>query len=145
MPFRSADDPVARARQHKRIAIDGARAGFEFAREAGMQAPEGLQPRIAEIEIGKQPPQPDRRPRHDGILDLAEPAEEPCGEPPRNSVGQQKVDVLLLDDPPEFRPQAHSVTVLSSTEKPLHDESRLSPRAKRGPLRNAKGPSLRSG
>ena len=72
-----------------------------------MQALERLQPGIAEIEIGKQTPHPDPRPRHDGIFDLAEPAEEPCGEPPWDPVGQQEVDVLLLNDPREFRPQAH--------------------------------------
>ena len=39
----------------------------------------------------------DRSVAHQGLLDLAEPADEPSREPPRNAVGQQEVDVLLLE------------------------------------------------
>ena len=93
-----ADDGVARACQHLRIGIDRPRAGLQLAREAGMQAREGLLPGVAEVEIGEQAPHRDRRPRHDRVLDLAEPAHPARREAPRDPVGQQEVDVLLVED-----------------------------------------------
>ena len=49
-----------------------------------------------QVEIGEQAPDADRQIAHQRLLDLAEPAHELRGQPARNAVGEQEVDVLLL-------------------------------------------------
>ena len=122
-----ADDGVARACKHLRVVVDRPRARLQRTREAGVQALEGLLPGITEIEIGEQAPDRDRRPRHDGVLDLAEPAHPARREAPGDAVRQQEVDVLLVEDFQQFRTQAHGVTGART----------LSPRAERGAFRDA--------
>ena len=56
--------------------IDRARAVFQFAGEAVVQAAELRLLGLAQIEVGEQPPQRDREVAHQRLLDLAEPADE---------------------------------------------------------------------
>ena len=53
--------------------------------------------RLAQVEIGEQAPDADRQVAHQRLLDLAEPAHEPGQQPARDAVGQQEVEVLLLE------------------------------------------------
>ena len=78
-----------------RVMVDRACVGFQLSREAGVQAREALHLRFAQIEIGEQPPDRDRGSRQQRRLDLAEPAEKPIRQLPRDMVLQQKADVLL--------------------------------------------------
>ena len=77
-----------------RVAVDRTRAGFQLSREAGVQAREALRLRFAQVEIGEQPPDRDRGSRQQRRLDLAEPAEKPIRQLTRDTVRQQKADVL---------------------------------------------------
>ena len=52
--------------------------------------------RLAQVEIGEQPPHADRQVAHQRLLDLAEPAHESRQQAARNAVGEQEIDVLLL-------------------------------------------------
>ena len=91
-----ADDGVARADHDLRVGIGRAQARLELAGEAVVQALEFGLFGLGQIEIGKQPPAGDRGVADHRILDLAEPAHEPGQRRPRNAVGQQEVEVLLL-------------------------------------------------
>ena len=51
-----------------------------------------------EVEIGEEAPDPDREIAHQRLLDLAEPADELRQQPPRDAVGQQEIEVLLLEN-----------------------------------------------
>src|SRR5215831_12601048 len=72
----------------------GRASGFQRSREARVQAAETLRPRVAQVEIGEQPPDRDRGSRQQWQLDLAEPAEKPIRQLTRDVVRQQKADVL---------------------------------------------------
>src|SRR5579864_234534 len=62
---------------------------------------------FAEIEIAEQPPQADREVAHQGLLDLAEPADELGRQPPRNAVGEEEIDILLRQQAPDLRADRH--------------------------------------
>ena len=64
---------------------------------------------LAEIEIGEQPPSRDRKVANERLLDLAEPADELRRQPPRNAVGQEEINVFLLEDPKDLRPHRHGI------------------------------------
>ncbi len=102
-----ADDAVAGARKHVRGGVDTPRTGLQLAGEAGVQALEALLLRIPKVEIGKQAPDRDRRASDQRTLDPAEPAEEARREPARNAIGQQEVDVFVLQDLREFGTKRH--------------------------------------
>ena len=80
------------------IGIDRPGAVLQLAGEAVVQARELGLLRLAQVEVGEQPPEPDRQVAHERLLDLAEPAHEPGRQPPRNAVGQQEIEVFLLED-----------------------------------------------
>ena len=91
-----ADDGIGRADHDRRIGIRRTQAGLELARKTIMQALEVGLARLGKIEIGKQPPAGDREIADQGLLDLAEPAHEPGQGRPRDTIGQQEVQVFLL-------------------------------------------------
>ena len=91
-----ADDGIARTDHDRRIGIGRTQAGLELARKTIMQALEVGLARLGKIEIGKQPPAGDREIADQGLLDLAEPAHEPGQGRPRDTIGQQEVQVFLL-------------------------------------------------
>ena len=102
-----ADQPVAGAGQHFRVGVDGPRAVLELAREAIAQALEARLLRLAEIEIREQAPHPDARGADQRVLDAAQPAHEQGEAAPRDAVGQQEVQPLLLGDPVHPRARSH--------------------------------------
>ena len=63
---RCADNRIARADQQIRIEIDGTRTVLQPADEAIMQAAEALLTRLAQIQIGEQPPDSIDRSRTSG-------------------------------------------------------------------------------
>ena len=102
-----ANDGIARTDHNIRPAIDRARAILQLAGEAFVHAAEMRLFRLAQIEIGKQPPQPDGQIAHQRLFDPAEPADELRGQPARNAVGEEKVDVLLLQNMQQLRADRH--------------------------------------
>ena len=103
----SADDGVARAHQDVRPAVDRARAVLELADEAIVHAAEARFLRLPQVEIGKEPPRADRQIAHQRLLDAAEPADELRDQPARNAVGEQEIDVLLLQDAQKLGADRH--------------------------------------
>ena len=63
--------------------------------------------RLAQVQIGEQPPQGDAAAAHPGMFDAAPPAHEARQQPPRNAVGEQKIDVLLLNQPRDQGSRGH--------------------------------------
>ena len=104
-----ADDRVARADQDVRAAIDRARTLLEFAGEAIVHAAEMGLFRLPQIEVGKQPPHPDREVAHQRLFDAAEPADEPRSESARDAVGQEEIDVLLLEQAQQLGADRHGI------------------------------------
>ena len=102
-----ADDAVARAGHDGGIGIGRAQAGTEFARKTIVQALEFGLLGLRQIEIGKQPPARDRGIAHKRVLDLAEPAHEARQRRPRDAVGQQEIQVLLLCEAGDQAPYCH--------------------------------------
>src|SRR5208282_20635 len=91
-----ADDRVAWTDEDVRPAVDRARAVLEFADEAIVHAAELRLLRLPKVEVGKQPPQADRKVAYQRLFDTAEPADELGGEPARDAVGEQEIDIFLL-------------------------------------------------
>ena len=78
------------------VGIGRPQARAELARKAIVQAFELGLFGLRQIEVGKQPPAGDREIPHQRVLDLAEPAHEAGQRRPRDPVGQQEIEVLLL-------------------------------------------------
>ena len=93
-----ADDGVARAGEDGRVGVHRPRAGHERTREAVVQAREALLLRVAEVEVGEQPPDGNRQPRQQRAADLAEAPHRACERDARDAVGEQEVQVLLLEE-----------------------------------------------
>ena len=102
-----ADDRVAGADQDGWIGVDRPGAVLELPGEALVHAAEIGFLRLRQIQIGKEPPQPDREVAHQRLLDPAEPAHELGQQPPGNAVGQQEIDVLLLKHTQHLGSQRH--------------------------------------
>ncbi len=102
-----ADDPVARADEHGGVRVDRPCARRELAGEAVVQAPERGSARVAQVHVREQAPDPDREVSHERLLDPAEPADEPGREPSRDAVGQQEVEIFLLEHRGEARADGH--------------------------------------
>ena len=103
----SADDGVAGTDQNVRPAVDRARPVLELAGEAVVHAAEVGLFRLAQVEVGKQLPHPDGHVPHQRLLDPAEPADQLGGEPARDPVGEEEVDVLLLQEAQQLRADRH--------------------------------------
>ncbi len=91
-----ADDGVTRADHDVRIELRRPQPRAEFPREAIMHTREAGLAGLAEVEIGEQPPAGDRQIPYQRVFDSAEPAHEARQRRPRDPVGQQEVEVLLL-------------------------------------------------
>jgi hypothetical protein len=91
-----ADDGVRRAGHYRRIRVGRTQARAQLAGKAIMQALEAGFLGLRQVEIGEHPPTGNRQIPDQGLLDLAEPADEPGYRRPRNPVGQQEIKVLLL-------------------------------------------------
>jgi hypothetical protein len=91
-----ADDRVAWTDQNVRPAVDRARPLLEFADEAIVHAAKLPRLCLPQVEIGKQPPDADRNIANERQFDAAEPADELRDESARDAVGEQEIDVFLL-------------------------------------------------
>ena len=91
-----ADDAVAGARKRRRIGIHRARVGLQFANKAIVQTGELRLARFTHIQPGKEPPYRNRRIAHQRLLDLAEPAHEACQRVARQAIGEQKIQLFVL-------------------------------------------------
>ena len=89
------------------VVVDRTRAVLELADEAIVQACEFGLFRLAEIEVREQPPDRDRDIADQRLLDAAEPADELSRQPPRNAVGEQEINVLLLENSKDLSPHCH--------------------------------------
>ena len=97
-PPTGAHQRIAGTREHGGVSVDRPGSRFELAREAFVQAVETFRLGLAQVQIGEQPPNRDGGCTKPGPLDSAHPADEQ-GEPAaRNPVGEQEVEVLLLQD-----------------------------------------------
>ena len=76
----------------------GRAPSFSSPDEAVVHAPEAPDLRVAQIEVGEQPPKAIDRSRIGGCsIRLNQPTN--CvSQPPRDAVGQQEIDVFLLED-----------------------------------------------
>ncbi len=92
------------------IGIDRPRAGLQLADEAVVQAGEVRFLRLVQAQVGEQPPDRDRKVAHQRLLDPAEPAHEAGQQLARNAVGEQEIEVLLLQR--SRRTAARTVMVL---------------------------------
>jgi hypothetical protein len=90
------NDRIARADEDRWIHVDRPRPVFQLPGETVMHAAETRLPGIAEIEIGKKPPDPDRHISDVFLLDLAEPSDQSSDQPPRDPVSKQEVQILLM-------------------------------------------------
>jgi hypothetical protein len=93
-----ADDRIAGAHQNVIAALDRAGAVPEFANEAIAKA---FEPRLlgfAEIEVREYPPDGNGKIANQRLFDPTEPAHELRRQAARNAVGQQEVEVLLLEN-----------------------------------------------
>ena len=97
-PPAGADDGVAGADDNCGIRIDGRAPSLSSRVKQSCMLLNLRLLGLAEVEVREQPPQPDRRVADQRLLDLAEPAHELRQQAPRDAVGQQEVDVLLLKD-----------------------------------------------
>src|SRR5262249_4281227 len=93
-----ADDRVAGAHKHAGIPVDRPRAVLELPDEAVVHAAKLRVLGLAQVEVGEKTPDADGQVAHQRLLDAAEPPHEPGRQAPRNAVGQQEVEVLLLQD-----------------------------------------------
>src|SRR5262249_21411404 len=93
------DDRVTRAHENLAVGVDRPPAILELADEAIMHAPELRFFRLAEVQIGKEAPQSNREVANERLLGLADPAYELRGQSPRNTVGQQKIQIFLSEQP----------------------------------------------
>src|SRR5579875_381934 len=110
---RGADDCVTRADQHRGVRIDGPGSFLEFANEAIMHAAKLGLFRFAEIKVAEHAPYADGEAAHQRLLDLAEPPHELSRQTPRNAVGQQEVQVLLMGDLRDKRSNCHDLVMPS--------------------------------
>ena len=93
-----AQDGVAGAAQHLRVAVHHPGARLQFADEAVMHAVELGLAGFAQVQVAEQLPDPQRQIAHQWLADLAEPTHEAGEGDARNAIGQQEVQVLLLQD-----------------------------------------------
>src|SRR5262249_46055199 len=91
-----ADDRVTRADEDFGVVVDRARALPELPDEAIVQAAKTRLLRLAQVQVGEEAPQGDRQVAHQRLFDPAEPAHELRGQPAGNPVGEQEIEVLLL-------------------------------------------------
>ena len=76
--------------------------------EGGVKAWESRFTCVAQVDVAEQAPNPDRQLPHQRLLDPTKPAHEPRGEPARQPIGQQEVQVLLRTDPRQRAPERRS-------------------------------------
>ena len=81
-----------------------------LADEAVAQALEVRLLGLAQIEIAEQAPDPDREVAHERLLDPAEPPHEAGGQTPRNAVGEEEVQILLLRELGQQRSHRHAAS-----------------------------------
>src|ERR1700751_3335532 len=62
------------------------------------------------MEVEKQPPHANGNVPHQRLLDPAEPADQLRSQPARNAVGEEKIDVLLLENAKELGANRHGQT-----------------------------------
>ena len=93
-----ADQRVAGTHQGAGVGIDWTHAVPQFAGKALVHALEARFLRFAQVEIGEQPPQGYTNAADQRLLDAAQPPHELRQQPAWNAVGEQKVDVLLLNN-----------------------------------------------
>ncbi len=110
-PAGCADYGIAGAHERRcaRIKLPGAFP--QLARKAIVEAREVRFPGVAQIQSAELPPQKQAGGANAGLLQLAEPAHEQRQPAPGNPVGQQEVEILVLDDPGNNRPQLHGTVI----------------------------------
>ena len=104
---------------------------------------------VAQVEVGEQPPHRDRQPRQPRAADAAEPAHRMRQRDARHAVGQQEVQVLVLQQPVAQAARLSSACQLAAvhlgrtvTEPPHERNLRLfRPGAGRGRWRCCRWPS----
>ena len=95
---RAPDDGVAGTDQDGRIWVDGPRSDLQLADEAVVQAAKLGRRGVAQIDVGELAPQTERQITHPWILDPGEPPHELGEQAPRDAIGEQEVQVLLLEE-----------------------------------------------
>jgi hypothetical protein len=67
--------------------------------------------RFAQVKVGEEPPQPDRGVADPGLLDLAEPPHKPREQPAGDPVGEQEVEIFLLQQAQNLRAKRHRAVI----------------------------------
>ena len=89
------DDAITGTHQDLWIRIHRPHPGFQFAGEAFLKALKSLVFGFAEVEVGEELPQCDRSPRQQRISNAAEAAHGVGHQGPWQTIGEQKVQILL--------------------------------------------------
>ena len=117
-PPAGADQGIAGTREQGGIGLDRSRAILQPPREAVVQTPEPGLSRLAQIEVGEQPPQGDAGGAQPGLLDAADPPHELRRPAARNAVGEQEIEVFLLREAADHGAHGHlSVTLLQYSSR----------------------------
>src|SRR5262249_53514666 len=116
--------------QHGGRAIDAARPGLEFTDEAVVQACKGGLFRFGEVGRTKQPEERNRAGAHERELDLAEPTHKKGQRAARDAIGEDEVELLVLEQTIKNGAQCHSPVVFLSILLPLWIR-KLSPMSRR--------------
>jgi glycosyltransferase involved in cell wall biosynthesis len=106
-PAHGAHDRVARADHHAGVLVDRPRTGPELTHEAVVQAAKLRARGIAQIRCGEPAIQPERRVAHQRLFDRTDPAHRVRQQPARDAVGQQEVEILLLEETEERGAECH--------------------------------------
>ena len=93
------DDCIAWAGNHRGVRVEHPRSRLERPGETGMQTAEALLARIAQVQVGEQPPDTNRQLGQQGTLDPAEPAHQVRQPDSGYTIGQQKVQIFLQQQP----------------------------------------------
>ena len=90
-----SDDAITGTHQDFGIRIHRSHSGFQFAGEAFLKAVKSLVLGFAEVEVGEELPHCDRSPREQRISNTAEAAHGVGQQGPWQTIGEQKVQILL--------------------------------------------------
>jgi glycosyltransferase involved in cell wall biosynthesis len=102
-----ADDRVAGADEHAGILGDGPRAIAQRAHEAVVQAAEARLPGVRQVYVGEKTKERERRIAYDWLFDRAQAAHQAREQFARDAVGQQEIEIVLLQGGEERGSQCH--------------------------------------
>lgn len=105
-PAACTNDAVARTQHRLWVQIQGPCPGLQLPREALLETVESLMPGLVQIQIREGSPYPDRKARQQGALHPAEPPHPSAHPDAGYAIRQQKIQILLKQQPVADPPKA---------------------------------------